>query len=209
MARFATLILALAAVVAFVGGPGTPPSPPPRAAVGAAGPRAHPARRPAAGGACGGWPPSRPSDAERAAVETAVNGYLHALAASYSDLDASRLEAWASPQEIAAVRTLLRGLAATGDRVEAQLRGVEIQKWHLFRTVNASLSLVEVWDVARFDAFTGREKGTNPNSVQNTLLTLRLIDGTWKVTARRVVEDQPRSRWNVTTPVPASGGGAS
>jgi hypothetical protein len=148
-----------------------------------------------------------PSDAERAAVEAAVDGYLKALAASYSDLDPARLEPWASPQEIAAVRTLLRGLASTGDRVEARLRGMEVQKLSVFRTVNATVSLVEVWDVARFDAFTGREKGSNPNSVQSSVLSLRLIDETWKVTARRVLEDQPRSRWNVTTPTPASSGG--
>ncbi len=62
--------------------------------------------------------------AERDAVEKTIDGYLHALAKSYSNLDVAPLEGWASPNEIAAVHSLLTSLAQTGDRVDSTLRGI-------------------------------------------------------------------------------------
>lgn len=146
---------------------------------------------------------TEPTADDRAAVEEVLHGYLAALAASYSSLDVEPLEQWATGSEIAAVHKTLRGLVGTGDRVDATLTGLEIESLEIFREVNATATLLEVWDVARFDAFNGREKGRNPSSVQNTIIQLRLMEGSWKVTARRVLDDPAaRSRWNVATPVP-------
>jgi hypothetical protein len=144
-----------------------------------------------------------PSADERVAVEAAVNAYLEALADAYSTLDASCLEGHASGAEILAVRKVLKGLVATGDRVESTLRSLEIESMNIFREVNATVTLLEVWDVVRYDAHTGVEKGRNSNSVQNSIIQLRLMDGAWVVTARRVVDQSARSRWKVTTPTPA------
>ena len=137
------------------------------------------------GGACGTEevPPE-----QRAAVETAVRGYLDALAQSYSTLNLSHLEGHASPVEIRNVRNLLQQLANTGDRVEATLVGFEVTGLDVFRGVNASVGLVEVWDVVRFDALTGKEKGRRSGSVQTTLIQLRKIDGQWLVIGRSIVE---------------------
>ena len=46
---------------------------------------------------------SVPDPAERAAIEAAVDGYLGALAAAYSNLDIGPLEEWASPNEVVRV----------------------------------------------------------------------------------------------------------
>jgi hypothetical protein len=51
----------------------------------------------------------------------------------------------------------------------------------VFRGINATVRLIEVWDVKRYDAFTGREKGRNPSSLQNSIIQMRLIDGRWVV----------------------------
>jgi hypothetical protein len=139
-----------------------------------------------------GCGPDEPSPEQRAAVESAVRGYLDALARCYSSLNLSHLEGYASPVEVRNVRNLLQQLANTGDRIEATLVGVEVTGLDIFRDVNASVALVEIWDVVRFDALTGREKGRRPNSVQTTLIQLRKIEGEWLVIGRHIVErDQP------------------
>ncbi len=131
---------------------------------------------------------TEPSDAQREAIEAAVQGYLSALAESYSSLSVEPLEGHASAREMAAVRDLLEGLVASGDRVEATLLNFEVDALEVFRGVNATVRLVEVWQVVRYDAFTGAEKGRNPSSVQHTILNLRKVDGEWLVTARIITE---------------------
>jgi len=135
-----------------------------------------------------------PTPAQREAVETAVRGYLFALAEAYSTLDTTVLEGHASPNEIAAVRKLLKQLVQTADRIDAELIGFEVDTMAVFRHVNATVRLIEVWDVTRYGAFDGREKGRNPSSLQSTLLQLRLVDGTWIVVGRSIL--------NRETPVP-------
>jgi hypothetical protein len=128
---------------------------------------------------------TEPDPGERQAVETAVRGYLDALAEAYSTLDPSALEGHASPNEIAAVRKLLEELLqSTGDRVDASLTGFEIESMSVFRSINATVRLVEVWDITRYGAATGIEKGRFESTIQYTLLQLRLVDGRWLVVGR-------------------------
>jgi hypothetical protein len=124
----------------------------------------------------------------RAAVEEAVRGYLDALSRTYSSFDLSHLEGHASPNEIEAVTKTIRQLGAGGDRLEATLLGLEFEAVEVFREVNATARLVEVWDVRRLDAFTGREKGRNPSSIQYTILQLRRVDGQWLVVGRSILD---------------------
>lgn len=148
---------------------------------------------------------STPTPEQKQAIEQRVKGYLEALASAYSSLDATRLEPWASENEIAAVRKVLRTLMASGDRVDAKLLQVEFEDIEVFRMLNATVRTVEVWDVGRFDPYTGREKGRNPSSVQHAIIQLRLINGTWVVTARRVAESSGPNRWGLPTPGATSG----
>ncbi len=138
--------------------------------------------------AAAGCENSVPDPAERAAIEKAVEGYLGALAEAYSNFDVSPLEKWASPNEVVRVRNLLKGLAQTGDRVDSTQRTHHIEHLEVFREINATVRMVEVWDVIRYDAFTGVEKGRTENSIQNTLLQLRLVDGRWIVIGRTVMD---------------------
>ena len=140
------------------------------------------------------------SPAQREELGRAVAGYLDALAESYSTLDVEPLEEWASPIEVATVRRILKALVTTGDRVEATLRGYEIERMALFRGINATVWVVEVWDLVRYDAFSGVEKGRTDGSVQQTMLQLRKVDGRWQVIARSMVQD-------ATPPASGSGGG--
>jgi hypothetical protein len=135
-----------------------------------------------------------PTTAQREAVETAVRGYLFALAEAYSTLNTGVLEGHASPNEIAAVRKLLKQLVQTADRIDAELIGFEVESMSVFRHINATVRLIEVWDVTRYGAFDGREKGRNPSSLQSTLLQLRLVDGTWIVVGRSILSRE--------TPIP-------
>lgn len=138
---------------------------------------------------------TEPSPAERLAVEAAVRGYLEALAEAYSTLDTRTLEGHASPNEIAAVRALLKDLLqSTGDRVDATLIGFDVEAMSVFRSVNASVRLVEVWDITRFGAATGIEKGRFESTVQRTVLQLRRVDGRWLVVGRSILAQE--------TPVP-------
>ncbi len=144
-----------------------------------------------------------PSPEERTAIEQAVQVYLDHLAAAYSQLDASELQGFAAKGEIQSVAGVLHDLAASGDRVEAKLLHVEFEKVEIFRVVNATVKTMEVWDVGRFDRYSGREKGRNPSAVQHSIIQLRKIDGQWLVTARRVLETtKGKSRWTVPSPVP-------
>lgn len=128
---------------------------------------------------------------EHAAVTAAVRDYLKALADAYSGYDLSPLEGHASPNEIEAVRVLIRGLVSSGDRLEATLLSLEILELEIFREVNASVNALEVWDVRRLDAGSGEEIGHNPSSVQRSFIQLRKIDGEWVVVGRRVMERDP------------------
>lgn len=134
-----------------------------------------------------------PTPEERVAVETAVRGYLDGLAQAYETLDMRHLDEYASPVEIRNVRNLLQQLANSGDRVEATLVLFEVTGVDIFRDVNASVGLVEVWDLVRFDALTGHEKGRTDGSVQTTLIQLRRIEGDWKVIGRHIVDRETGS----------------
>ena len=136
---------------------------------------------------------AEPDPEERAAIEQVALNSLHGLAKAYSSLNLEHLEGHASPVEIRNVRNLLQQLANSGDRVEATLVGIEITGFDIFRQVNASVALVEVWDIIRFEALTGREKGRTNGSVQTTLLQLRRIDGVWQVIGRNIVDRETGS----------------
>jgi len=126
---------------------------------------------------------------QSAALDRAVAGYLNALAESYSTLDTKPLEEWAAPVEVAMVRRIVRSLVVTSDRVDAKLRSYQIEKMAMFRGVNATVETLEVWDVVRYDAFTGVEKGRIEGSVQEAVLQLRQADGRWRVIGRKNIED--------------------
>jgi len=99
----------------------------------------------AGGLAAAGCEDASVSPAQRAELDRAVAGYLDALAEAYSTLDVKPLEEWASPIEVATVRRILKSLVTTGDRVEATLRGYEVDRMALFRGINATVWVVEVW----------------------------------------------------------------
>jgi len=147
-----------------------------------------------------------PTPEEREEIGTVVTEYLHRLADTYTNMDTGLLEGVAAPGERAAVYKLLEKLAQSGDRLEATLLRVEIEKIDVFRVVNATVKTLEVWEVRRLDAYTGEEKGKNPGSVQHALVQLRKIDGKWMVTSRRVLETQGGSLWEVPTPAAGSAG---
>lgn len=142
-----------------------------------------------------------PDPEEREEVLAAVRGYLDALAAAYSELDSSHLEGWASPNEILAVRKLIRGLVQTGDRIDSSMRVFDVEHMEIFRQINATVRLVEVWDVTRYDATSGVEKGRTPDSIQYSLLQLRKVDGKWIVVGRSVLQRE--------TPIADAGEGAT
>ncbi len=134
---------------------------------------------------------SIPSADERQALEEAVRGYLNGLAEAYSEADTNHLAEHATPREIAEVNRLLRELRTTGDRLDATLLGLEVEQIEMSHTINATVRLLEVWDVGRYDSFNGREKGRNPHSIQHTVIQMRRIEGKWMVISRmRLEEDQ-------------------
>jgi hypothetical protein len=138
---------------------------------------------------------TEPSPEQRQAIEQAVRDYLLALAEAYSTLDINVLEGHASPNEIAAVQKLLTDLLQkTGDRIDADMVGVEIQSMSVFRSINATVRLVEIWDITRYGAADGIEKGRTENSIQNTLLQMRLVEGKWICVGRSIMSQE--------TPIP-------
>ena len=138
-----------------------------------------------------------PDPQARMAVEQAVTTYLHALTEAYSSLSIEPIDDLATGSEVQGVRKMLRGLAGTGDRVEARLLSVDFTRIDVFREINATVATTEVWDVTQFDAFNGREKGRNPTSIQDSIIQLRLIDGRWMVTGRRVIGQEAGTRWKM------------
>jgi len=150
---------------------------------------------------------TEPSPEVRKEVVSAVRTYLDRLAQAYSEMDATLLEGYATEGEIRDTQALLHKLRASGDRVEASLLRMDVLDVQVFRVVNATVTLLEVWDVRRLDYYTGKEKGHNPGTIQHSIIQLRKIDGKWMVTARRVQETNRPGKWKVATPVP--GGEAS
>jgi Arc/MetJ family transcription regulator len=132
---------------------------------------------------------------EREAIETAVREYLGALAEAYSTLDPNVLDGHASPNEKAAVHKLLKELLQkSGDRIDAELVGYDVQSMSVFRGINATVRLIEVWNITLYGATDGIEKGRTPNSIQNTLLQMRLVEGRWIVIGRSIMQRE--------TPIP-------
>ena len=137
---------------------------------------------------------TEPSPAERLEVEAAVAGYLDALADAYSTLDVGVLEGHASPNEVAHVKKLLTELLQkTGDRIDADLVDFDIQSMSVFRSINATVRLWEVWDITRVGAADGIEKG-HTMSIQHTIIQMRLIDGVWICVGRSIMSQE--------TPIP-------
>jgi hypothetical protein len=149
---------------------------------------------------------TEPSPAQRQAIEQAVRDYLFALAEAYSTLDINVLEDHASPNEIAAVQKLLTDLLQkTGDRIDADMVGVEIQSMSVFRSINATVRLVEIWDITRYGAADGIEKGRTENSIQNTLLQMRLVDGEWICVGRSIMSQETPIPENLSSPEESNG----
>jgi hypothetical protein len=93
------------------------------------------------------------------------------------------------------VHKLLKELLQnTGDRIDAQLTGFDIETMSVFRGINATVRVIEVWDITRYGAANGIEKGRFESTVQRSLLQLRLIDGQWIVVGRSNLEQ--------STPIP-------
>jgi len=137
---------------------------------------------------------TEPSPEVRLEVETAVRGYLDALAEAYSTLDVSGLEGHASPNEIAHVKKLLTELLRkTGDRIDADLVNFDIQSMSMFRSINVTVRQWEVWDITRVGAGDGIEKG-HTTSIQHTILQMRIVDGTWICVGRSIMSQE--------TPIP-------
>ena len=137
---------------------------------------------------------TEPSAEVRQEVEAAVRGYLDALADAYSTLDVEVLEGHASPNEIAHVRKLLTELLQmTGDRVDAELVNFDIQSMSVFRSINATVRLWEVWDITRVGAADGIEKGQT-TSIQHTIIQMRIVDGRWICVGRSIMSQE--------TPIP-------
>ncbi len=145
-----------------------------------------------------------PSEEQRVELEEILLEYLNDLAEAYSTGELSPLQRHASRNEISEVKRLLDKLQMTGDRLQAMLLHAEIDEAMIFRRINATVTLTEVWDVARYDSYTGHEKGRNPQSIQSSVIQLRIVDGQWKVIGRRVLETQSDSAWSVT-PEPEAG----
>jgi hypothetical protein len=149
---------------------------------------------------------TEPSPEQQQVIEQAVRGYLFALAEAYSTLDINVLEGHASPNEIAAVQKLLTDLLQkTGDRIDADMVGVEIQSMSVFRSINATVRLVEIWDVTRYGAADGVEKGRTVNSIQNTLLQMRLVDGEWICVGRSIMSQETPIPDDLPTPEASTG----
>jgi hypothetical protein len=72
--------------------------------------------------------------------------------------------------------------------------GFEIQSMSVFRSINATVRLLEVWDITRYGAADGIEKGRTENSIQSTLLQMRLVEGTWICIGRSIMSQE--------TPIP-------
>jgi hypothetical protein len=137
---------------------------------------------------------TEPSPEVRLEVDTAVRGYLDALAEAYSTLDVSGLEGHASPNEIAHVKKLLTELLQkTGDRIDADLINFDIQSMSMFRSINVTVRQWEVWDITRVGAGDGIEKG-HTTSIQHTILQMRIVDGTWICVGRSIMSQE--------TPIP-------
>ena len=137
---------------------------------------------------------TEPSPEVRLEIDAAVRGYLDALAEAYSTLDVSVLEGHASPNEIAHVKKLLTELLQkTGDRIDADLVGYDIQSMSVFRSINATVRLWEVWDITRVGAADGIEKG-HTTSIQHTIVQMRKVEGTWICVGRSIMSQE--------TPVP-------
>jgi len=137
---------------------------------------------------------TEPSPEVRLEIENAVTGYLEALADAYSTLDVNVLEGHASPNEIAHVKKLLTELLQkTGDRIDADLINFDIQSMSVFRSINATVRLWEVWDITRVGAADGIEKG-HTTSIQHTILQMRIVDGTWICIGRSIMSQE--------TPIP-------
>ena len=137
---------------------------------------------------------TEPSPEVRLEVEAALTGYLSALADAYSTLDINVLEGHASPNEVAHVKKLLTELLQkTGDRIDADLIDFDIQSMSVFRSINATVRLWEVWDITRVGAADGIEKG-HTTSIQHTIIQMRLIDGAWICVGRSIMSQE--------TPIP-------
>jgi len=133
---------------------------------------------------------TEPSPEVRQEVDAAVRGYLDALAEAYSTLDIGVLEGHASPNEIAHVKKLLTELLQkTGDRIDADLVGYDIQSMSVFRSINATVRLWEVWDITRVGAADGIEKG-HTTSIQHTIVQMRKVEGTWICVGRSLMSQE-------------------
>jgi hypothetical protein len=82
------------------------------------------------------------------------------------------------------------------------LLSAEILDLKVLRRSNAIVSVREVWDTRSYDAFSGELVGHDPASLLHSHITMKRMDGQWRVTLRRVEETTGGPRLTMPSPVP-------
>lgn len=141
----------------------------------------------------------QPSEAEREEISLLVKDFLQRLADAYGRMDAAPLEGVAAPRLIEKARWDIDVLRGGGDRLEPRLKSVEILSMKVLRHANGYVAAREVWDIRRFDSFTGELRGHDPESVLHTHIQLQRMKRRWVVLYRDVEETATGPRLVVPT----------
>ena len=96
--------------------------------------------------ACGSVTGSDP-EADRVAIEAALDAYLPKLAEAYRTKDASVLEGAAVPKEVVTVQRNLDLLKDEGRELRAVFKQLTVEDFSVWNYSNAFVSTFEVWDL--------------------------------------------------------------
>lgn len=151
--------------------------------------------------AVGCGPSEERVEADRQAIEEALERYATQLSQAYAFTDPSALEDVAMPREVASVESNIATLAEQGQRFVVDQKELTIENLEAPGTGSAFVNTLEVWDIRVMDLGSEREISRDENQESRVRYQLKTDDeGNWKVLWRQREGDEG---------TPVLGGGAT
>ena len=138
---------------------------------------------------CG--PSAGQREADRAAIQKLLEGYLPALANAYATGKVDGLTPFAAQKEILSTQKRIDDLAQEGRALRPNFKQLTVEAIDGYQHSNAYVKTVEVWDLKVVAA--GSERLISEQLDQHNRVTYQLkrTDAGWTILYRQLVQSQP------------------
>lgn len=135
--------------------------------------------------ACGGMASSDP-EVDREELQATLEAYLPKLAEAYETWDASVLEEFAVPKEVATVQHNLNLLKQEGRHLRPNFKQVTVEDFKVWNHSNAFVTTFEIWDLRVYALGTDTLTSEAIGQRNRVKYQMKRVEDDWKVLLRQI-----------------------